>query len=150
MAYKPFLIKKLKEGSIVKDSTEWGILVQSFPFKLRPEMKEPSKRDWKDKNGDDEFTPDHPVFKSYTIEVDFLFREEFGTGNKKIGEFIDYLTTDGAFSIYDSYTGIGRTNIRYASMKESAFKRRKGNKDVISFSVSFKVNDPVTQIILTK
>lgn len=150
MAYKPFLIKKLKEGSIVKDSAEWGILVQSFPFKLRPEMKEPSKRDWKDQNGDDELIPDTPVFKSYTMDVDFLFRGDCGAGNAKIGEFIDYLTTGGEFSIYDSYTGIGRTHIRYSSMKESAFRRREGDKDAISFSITFKVNDPVTQITLDK
>lgn len=150
MAYKPFLIKKLKDGSTVKDSTEWGILVQSFPFKLRPEMKEPSKRDWKDQHGDDEFTPGSPVFKSYAMEVDFLFRGNYGTGNAKIGDFIDYLTIGGEFSIYDSYTGIGRTRIRYASMKESAFRRREGNNDAISFSVTFKVNDPVTQITLAK
>lgn len=150
MAYKPFLIKKLKEGSIVRDSMEWEILVKSFPFKLRPEMKEPSKRDWKDQNGDDEFILNTPVFKAYTMDVDFLFMGDFGNGNKKILDFIDYLTTDGEFSVYDSYTGIGRTHIRYASMKESAFRRREGNNDVISFSITFKVNDPVTQIKLTK
>lgn len=150
MAYKPFLIKKLKEGSIVRDSMEWGILVKSFPFKLRPEVKEPSKRDWKDQNGDDEFIPDKLVFKAYTMDVDFLFIGDFGAGNKKIGSFVDYLITGGEFSIYDTYTNVGRTHARYVSMKEEAFKRREHGRDFISFSVLFKVNDPVTQIMLTK
>lgn len=150
MAYKPFLIKKLKEGSIVRDSAEWGILVKSFPFKLRPEVKEPAKRDWKDQNGDDEFIPDKLVFKAYTMEVDFLFIGNSGAGNKNMGDFIDYLTAGGEFSVYDTYTKIGRTHVRYISMKEEAFKRRDQGRDFVSFSVSFKVNDPVTQITLAK
>lgn len=150
MKYKPFLIHKLKEGSVVRDSTEWGILVKSFPFKLRPDVKEPAKRDWKDQNGDDEFIPSNAVFKAYTMDVDFLFIGDSGTGNQKIGEFIDYLTADGEFSVYDTYTKIGRTHVRYISMKEDAFKRRDQGRDFISFSISFKVNDPVTQITLVK
>ncbi|MEG1685694.1 MAG: hypothetical protein RR319_07110 [Bacteroides sp.] len=149
MAYKPFLIQKLKQGSIVRDSMEWGIAVKSFPFKLCSEMKEPSKRDWKDENGDDEFLPDSPVFKSYTIDVEFTYIGAKETGRKNVGDFVNYIINGGMFSIYDTYTGIGRTNVRYSSFKDDNIRLRE-DKDKVEFAIEFKVNDPITQIILIK
>ena len=55
--YKPFLVQKMKDGYAVRNSTEWGILIKSFPFDIYPEMKDIPKNDWFD-----EFYEVFPVY----------------------------------------------------------------------------------------
>lgn len=150
MDYKPFLIQKLKANSPVRDSKEWGIWVKSIPFLIYPKLKEPAKRSWPDQNGDDEYLPDSPLFEAYTMNVDFVFIGQTGTANIQIKSFLDYLSRNGEFSIYDTYSAIGRTRVRYSSYSDKAFRRREGENDVVQFTVTLKVNDPITEIRLTK
>lgn len=148
--YKPFLFRKTKDGYPVKDSSEWNVLIKSFPFKIYPDMKDIPKRDWLDSNGDNEYTPESPYFKAYEIECEFLFKGVHGTANDQIRLFIDYLAKDGLNDIYDSYTKIGRTKVRYVSYNPDVLYRRDGNDDLVLFKLVLKVNDPITEIILTK
>lgn len=150
MDYKPFLIQKLKINSPVRDSKEWGIWIESIPFLLYPKMKEPAKRSWPDQNGDDEYLPESPVFEAYLMNVDFVFIGERGTANNQIISFMNYLSRDGEFSIYDTYSTLGRTHVRYSSYSGKAFRRREGENDVVQFTVTLKVNDPITEIRLSK
>lgn len=150
MEYKPFLIQKLKSDSPVRDSLEWNIYIKSIPFKVFPDMKDIPSRSWSDQNGDDEFVPDNPVFKAYSIEVNFVYKGNSGTAASNIKSFISYLAKDGMFSIYDTYTKIGRTNVRYESYSEDYYSSKSGGEDIVTFSVSLKVNDPITDIILSK
>lgn len=149
MDYKPFLIQKLKANSPVKDSKEWGIWVKSMPFLLYPKLKEPAQRSWPDENGDDEYLPDSPVFEAYTMNVDFVFIGATGTANSQIKSFLNYLSKEGEFSIYDTYSKIGRTHVRYSSYSDKAFRRRENENDIVQFTVTFKVNDPITDINLS-
>lgn len=148
MEYKPFLIQKLKSGSLVKDSRDWGIWIKHVPFQLYPKVKEIAKRSWPEENGDDEYLPDAPKFEAYTTSLDFVYLGAHGEGNQQIRSFLNYLSRDGEFSFYDTYSQIGRTRVRFESFSEKAFRRREKNKDVIEFSVSLKVNDPITDIVL--
>lgn len=150
--YKPFLIKKLKEGSTVRDSSEWNIYVKHIPFQIAGDVKNINTETWLDENGDDEFVPETLLFKAYEMNCDFVFIGEHGTANTKIGEFLIYITNGGMFSIYDTYTNIGRTNIRLVKGEDDpkVFYRRDGKDDVVVFSIKLKVNDPTTQITLTK
>lgn len=148
--YKPFLVRKLKNNSLVRDSLEWGIKVKSVPFKVFPDMKDIPSYDWKDSNGDDEYLPDNPTYKSYEMECEFLFIGEHGTANDKIRSFISYLSTDGYFSIYDTYTKIGRTKVRYVSNSPDILYRRDNSDDKVIFKLTLKVTDPITEIILSK
>ena len=52
--------------------------------------------------------------------------------------------------IDDTYTKIGRQHMRFVSVGEDIFHRETESGDVIVFSVTFKVNDPVTDITLSK
>ena len=148
--YKPFLIQKLKDLAIVRDSEEFGVRVKHVPFKIFPEMKEVHSVSFHDENGDDEFIPETPTFKAYEMDCEFLYQGLHGTANVKIKEFLTYLSTGGAFSIYDTYTGIGRTEVRYAGYEEDVLYRKDDEDDAVIFSVKLKVNDPVTDIILSK
>lgn len=112
-------------------------------------MKDIPSRDWPDEHGNDEFIPDKPVYKAYEIECEFVFIGTHGTANEKIRSFLQYLAENGSFSIYDTYTKIGRQNVRYVSNSEDVFYRRDGENDIVVFSVTLKVNDPITDITLT-
>ena len=92
------------------------------------------------------------------MEVEFAYKGDMFTANSIIKGFLDYLTGregDGAeFMCYDTFTRIGRQKMRFVSVSEDIFHRDQHNSeygcDVIVFSVSFKVNDAVPEITLSK
>lgn len=150
--YKPFLIQKLKPSSLVKDSKDFNIWVKSVPFRLFPNMKELPSRSWIDQNGDDEYIPDNPIYEAYNISCQFVYIGKYELANTQIRAFLQYLAEDGMFSFYDTYTKIGRTNVRYVSTDDNpdVFYRKEGSNDIVQFTVTLKINDPITNITLTK
>ena len=146
--YKPFLVQKMKDGYAVRNSTEWGILIKSFPFDIYPEMKDIPKNDWFDEDGDEEFVPDVPVFKAYEAEVEFIYEGARDTGYTNVRSFLNYLATNGLNKIYDSYTSIGKQNVRYQKQSDAKLYRN-STKEYIIFKVNLKFNDPTTMITLS-
>ena len=51
--------------------------------------------------------------------------------------------------LYCDYTKIGRQNVRFVSIGEDATLVRDANGDLLITKITFKVNDPVTDITLT-
>ena len=158
---RPYAIyfKKMKDDALVVDTLDnWGIVCKDFPFKLYGEAKELPSHDWKDEDGDDEYIPDVLPIAAYEMEVEFAYKVDMFTANSNIKGFLDYLTGregDGAeFMCYDTFTRIGRQKMRFVSVSEDIFHRDQNNSeygcDVIVFSVTFTVNDPVTDITLSK
>ena len=129
---------------------EWGIFVKKVPFNLFPDMKDIPSRDWADEHGDDEYIPHSPLYKAYEMECNFVYVGTHGTANARIKDFLKYLAEGGRFSIYDTYTKIGRTDVRYMGYSEDVLYRRDGQNDIVVFSVKLKVNNPITDITLKK
>lgn len=148
MEYKPFLIQKLQSGSPVRDSKEWGLWVKHVPFKIFPELKDLPSYSWPDEQGDDEFVPSTPYYKAYTMGCDFVYIGR--QANAMIQSFLVYLANGGEFRIYDTYTGVGRENVRYVKYSEDILYRRENTDNIVVFSVTFKVNNPIDNIILSK
>lgn len=148
--YKPLLFAKLTDNAPVRNSMEWNIWVKSVPFKIFPDLKDIPSRDWVDENGDDEYIPNTPKYKAYEMECELVYIGAYESANTQIKSFLSYLSTGGAFKFYDTYTKIGRTNVRYVSFSDDALYRREGSDDIVQFSVTLKVNDPITDIILTQ
>lgn len=149
--YKPILFLKntLNVVNTVRDSQEWCISVKSVPFKVFPDMKDIPSRDWNDEHGDDEYIPDKPYYKAYEMDCDFVFIGREGSANGMIKDFLTYLAEGGSFQMYDSYTKIGRQDVRYVSYSEDILYRRDNQQDIVVFSVKLKVNDPITDIYLS-
>jgi hypothetical protein len=86
--------------------------------------------------------------------VEFAYKGDVNTANTSIQSFLDYLTgrdgTGAEMMVYDTYTRIGRQHIRYVGVDEDVFHRQDESGDIVVFSVTFKVNDPVTHITLSK
>ena len=154
---RPYAIyfKKMKSDALVVDTLDnWGIVCKEFPFKLYGEAKELPSHDWKDEDGDDEYIPSELPIASYEVEVEFAYKGVMDSANANIKGFLDYLTgRDGSgveLMVYDTYTKIGRRSVRFVSVSEDVFYRQEEGGDVVVFSVTFKMNDPVTDITLSK
>lgn len=155
---KPYAIyfKKMNDDDalVVDTFDNWGIVCKDFPFKLHGEAKELPVTDWKDEDGDDEYIPNELKIASYEMDVEFVYKGDMNTANTKIKGFLDYLTgrggTGAELMVYDTYTKIGRQKVRFVSVDPDVFYRQEEGGDVIVFVVTFKVNDPVTDITLKK
>lgn len=154
---RPYAIyfKKMKSDALVVDTLDnWGIVCKEFPFKLFGEAKELPSHNWKDEDGDDEYIPSKLPIASYEVEVEFAYKGVMDSANASIKGFLDYLTgRDGSgveLMVYDTYTKIGRQHVRFVSVSDDVFYRQEEGGDVVVFSVAFKVNDPVTDITLSK
>lgn len=146
--YKPFLIQLDKQDSPVKDSQDWNIWVKHIPFKLYSKAKDIPSRSWNEIDGDDEFIPEIIPLSAYEIECVFVFLGQHGSANDNITSFLEYISSNGSFSIYDTYTKIGRGQVRYVDYNEDAFYRREGNNDIVQFKVTLKINNPRQNILL--
>ena len=149
--------KKMKNDALVVDTLDnWGIVCKEFPFKLYGEAKELPSHDWKDEDGEDEYVPETLPMAAYELEVEFVYKGAKDTANVKVKGFLDYLTgrdgkKEGAeLMVYDTYTRIGRQHVRFVGVDEDIFWRQEEGGDVLTFTVTFKVNDPVTDITLAK
>jgi len=151
VGYKPFYIQV--NSSLYDTKTEWGLIAKSNPYPALPSAKEPYSNDWKDENGEDEYT-EHIYYESFEFSVGFYIRAKDTTNGQtaeeivrsKIAAFFNVIK-DGEFAVYDAYTALGRRKVRYASYKEDKFISRKGTARCM-FTVTFKCNDPVTLMAL--
>lgn len=67
----------------------------------------------------------------------------------KVGTFITYLRSAGMMKMYSSHTRIGRQNVRLSSISDNAVWLTDDDQEYLVFEVEFKVNDPITDIVLT-
>lgn len=150
---KPYSIYfKRGEGAVIDTQTQWGIVCKEFPFLLYGESKELPKRDWMDEDGEDVFFPSKLAMQAYDLDVEFAYKGVMDSANVKIRGFLDYLTgRDGAgsnLSVYDTYTKVGRQGVYVKGVKQDVFVRNTSEGDVVVFTVTFRVSDPMTEIVL--
>ena len=146
--YKPFYIQTNADNTAI-DTTEWGLVAKSTPFPILPTPKDPYRNEWLDEDGDDEYTA-QMHYESFEFNVTFYVKT-FGSNSEQelrsqIESFFSKIR-HGEFKVFDSYTGLGRQKVRYAGYSEESFKKTDKWSRAI-FSVTFKVNDPITRITL--
>ena len=143
------------EYPVCESVATWGIFCKKIPFKILDKVKEPAKRSWNDEDGDDEYIPkDGLRIEAYTMKIEFgckkMTAEKFDVAvndvREKVNTFISYLKK-GHMKMYSSHTRIGRQNVRLDSVSDSAKWITDDNEEFLIFEVTFKVNDPVTDII---
>lgn len=145
---------KKENGNVIDTNTQWNIVCKEFPFKLYGESKELSKRDWYDEDGEDTFFPTSLSMQAYDLEVEFAYKGEMNSANTSIRNFLDYLSgRDGvggtSLMVYDTYTRIGRQGLYLKDVKPDVFVRNTSEGDVVTFGVTFRVTDPLTEITLS-
>lgn len=128
----------------------FNIYCKSIPFKIYGEVKEPYSNDWLDEDGVEEYYPAKGFrMKPYELEVEWAYKGAINSANTKIKNFLDFLSgrsdSTPEMNIYCTWTGIGRKNVRLVKVSDKAtIVRDEDNGDIVIFSTTLKVCDPVT------
>lgn len=146
--YKPFYIQNAA-GECYDTAAQWGLVAKSNPYPMLPEPKAPYYTDWKDRNGDAEYV-EAMYYEAQEISVTFYVIVYDGATSEatlrdQIWGFFKFIK-NGYLCIYDSYTGYGRSKVRYAGYTEESdgFRRTDEYARAI-FTVKFKVNEPAVE-----
>lgn len=152
--YKPFYIQVASgDGKVCHDTTEWGLVARTNPYTALPNPKEPYKNDWPGEDGDDEYTA-QMHYEAFEMQVGFYVKcFDFGgqTSSAMLRSQLDAFFSairQGEFEVFDSYTQLGFRKVRFAGYGDEEFLSR-GTWACLKFSVTFKVNDPVTRMKLS-
>lgn len=137
------------DDAAVKDTiADFGMYVSENPFKPCDAVKEPTKRNWHDEDGDDEYiAADGLKMASYENKVKFLFKGDAFDATEKTKAFVDYLRMTGLMKMYCEFNQIGRQHVRLKSI-DPELCRDVNDGDILTLSVTFKFNDPVTDITI--
>lgn len=157
MVPEKIYVQKLTDGGTeaqVKElGADFGFYGMEIPFTIATEAKEPSRNDWMDEDGDDEYLPsDGLKLQAFEIELKLAYKGEKATANTKIEALLDYLTgrdgTGASFKIYSTYTRKGYNAVRFASLGDDAELVRSDDGDILVITVRLKVNDPRAKVVL--
>lgn len=143
--YKIYLQKEVDEAEVKETIADFGMYCMEDPFVLYSEAKDVTKRSWYDEDGDDEYIPENGLYvQSYENSVKFGFKgDEFGA-NEKLRSFLDYLCS-GMMKMYCEFNKVGRQHVRFKSVKQTLYRDEKDG-DLLVVTITFKFNDPVTDI----
>lgn len=120
----------------------FGLVVKSVSCPAFPDLKDLPKTSDPGTNGDIEFFPVIPYFKSYEMTINLAYQGAEWTGAVAISSFLDYMQ-GGEFSILDVYQNIGK-RCRYAGYGDDVIYNCRSGVETIEFSIKLKVNNPVT------
>lgn len=114
-------------------------------FKM-PEPKAPYKNDWKDEDGDDEYT-DEMYYEAFDIEIQFYVRATTVADIENARRTFFSYVKRGEFMVYSAYWGHGYQNVRFAGEGEETDDSYDRSGLVHrQFTLRFKVNDPVSRV----
>lgn len=137
--------REVDGADVVDTIASFGMYCMEDPFKMAEAVKEPTKRTWNDEHGDDEYIPKEGLYMaSYENDVKFGFKGDAFGANEKLRSFLDYLRK-GMMKWYCEYNRIGRQHVRIKSIKQDLY-RDADNEDILIVTITFKFNDPVTDI----
>lgn len=156
--WRNFFLQRMGESEnglpfpVYESVAAWGIWCKDIPFKVMDKVKAPAKRVWSDEHGDDEYIPSEGLYlESYTMKVELGCKKIDGDVDdvrENVGNFLEWLRSSGMIKLYSSYTRIGRQNVRLEQVDDKATWKSEGGEEYLVFGVTFKVNDPVTDIVL--
>ena len=152
---KPYsILFKKAAGAVVDTQNQWKIVCKDFPFKLFGSAKDLPSQNWFDEHGAEEYIPKTLFMDAYDIKVEFAYKGVRDSANTAIRGFLNYLTGNDGLNqgaelmVYDTYTKIGRQKVRFVSVDNDLIVRNDSEGDVFTFTVEFRVNDPMTDITL--
>lgn len=155
--YKPFLIA-VGEAGAYSDSMKYekpfdtresyGLWIKHVPYMMFPKVKDIVTQNWADEQGEDTWLPTAGIVnEAYDLSVDFVYLAKDGMANERIRAFIERIRGKW-LKIHDGYTNIGRQGVYLQEFDQEPTFLRRGLRDVVIFKVSFRVNDPNTNIVL--
>ena len=155
MQHYNVFIQKEQTGEVVKETiADFGVWCASIPFDIGMEVKEPVVKDWKDEDGEDSYLGDSLKLSAYDMTVKWCCKGDKFSANAVIRKFLNYLSgRDGScmkMKMYCDWTKVGRRHIRLKKVSDDANLHRDDEGDVVTFSTVLRVEDPVTEVTLSK
>lgn len=145
--YRIYIQKEVEGADIIDTISDFGMFCMEDNFTICNKIKEPTKRSWADSDGDDEYIPESGLkYESYEKEIKFGFKGDAFGANKKLEGFLEYLRLSGRIKIYSEFTKIGRRDVRLSSVS-TTLDRDPKDKDILIVTLTFKFNDPSTNIV---
>lgn len=151
--YAPFYIQKDGDALATDIQEVFGITILAQKVPLQRKVKAPYKNEFKDRNGDDEYTTAlrYEAF-TYTLKGCILTEENTSDAARsaiyeQVVAFQNFLA-NGSFKFYSAWTKFGFQKVRIDEFPEpddNAFRNFDGHCRLI-FSFTVKVNDPATRI----
>lgn len=157
-------------GHPLDSFTEWGIVCCQVPFRAGGKTKALEATSLPDEHGEMVAFPKNLIFEPYDAEFVFAYKgEELATNPfnlhlafEKISAFKRWLSgndTDGGsgteLKIYSPFATIGRQGCYLLEISEEdpvVQTKQSGynlyNENVVTFKVTFRVTDPMTDIVL--
>ena len=153
--YHPFYVQLNGASSAVDVKSTYYVIIKTHDYPSFRKPKEPYKNDWKDENGDDEYT-DQMFFEAFSFKAECVMFARNTTEDEAIADlkngmlsFMNALS-NGEFKTYDGWTGFGFQKVRLGSfnMPSSDDYDTLNGMSRLIFTVEFKVNDPMTMMTL--
>lgn len=143
----------LAEAEVKELGADFGFYGMEIPFVLAADVKEPSKNDWKDEDGDDEYLPAEGLrLSAFDFELKLGYKGSRDSANARLEALLEYLTgrdgTGPRFKIYSTYTGKGYNDVRFSGLSDDAELVRDDGGDILVVTITLKVNDPATRVVL--
>ena len=157
--YKPFYIQLGTASPATDIKTAYSVVIKTHDYPSYRKPKEPYKNDWKDENGDDEYTAEM-YYEAFTFKAECVMLASGATARAdlKAGIRAFQKALEGEFKVFDSWTGFGFQKVRVSQFPMPSdgnfdvFLTRMGSTVTeyarVIFTVEFKVNDPVTDMIM--
>lgn len=144
----------IQKKNIVYDTlADFGFATGEIPFPAEVEIKEFATRSCPGEDGDRVFFPDTSYASSYDWDVEFKYRGDIGQYRQDYEAFISFLNgRDGngtEISVYSPFHRIGRQKVNVKEISDAVFKRM-GDSMHLTIKVKFRINDPLTHILLGK
>lgn len=162
MSYAKLYIQKKNAATAYETVETFGVWAMEVPFRIAGEVKDLSVNDWKDESGDEEYLPAELPMKAYDMTIKFGYKGAKGTGRQHLAAFFNYLrgkswilngvthNGDGTeLMMYYELSGIGRQGMRLKSISDNAEYVVDDDMEAVMPEVTFKVNDPDTDVTLS-
>ncbi len=153
MSLSDYTLLMRKTGGSVKDSlVDFHMATGDVAWPAEVQVKDPGVLDCPGESGERTFFPDVASFEAYDLKVEFKCRAEDCRLYELFKAFRNYLTgidgTGTRLTLYSPYCGVGRQDVWVKSISDVEF-RRDNIGEYASLEATFRVADPVTDIILT-
>lgn len=142
----------------VHQFSDWCIEVLSLNLPLLGDIKEPTKNTWIDEHGDEEYAPAQYYAQATTMTWKLGCKGlDDNHAKDNIREFLMWLMKDGLKKVYVPHMKYGRGDIRLTkfSQEVEVYNRPilvsgvERLENIYVFNVTFKINDPITEYVIT-
>lgn len=146
----------IRKGGVTKSTfDDFGFATGEIPFPGSFEIKGFAERDCPGEDGERVYFPDQSYIKGYDLKVEFKTQYNIYGIYDRYRAFVNYLTgrdgTGTEMEVYSPWYRVGRKGVYAKAIEESRFVRDDDNdsNSMIAIEVTFRITDPITDILLS-